>query len=226
MTDVVRVLDVSRWQLPSRFNYDAAAKLYTGAYVRACYGDKPDKHCVEHVRGFRDAGVAIGLYIFWRASVNAVDQWHCFNSVADKVRYGPFDWCPACDIENDGDSKVCPEWSGPAEIFVLALEGQWGGSLIYCSRRDWMRLGSPEWLTQRALWTPHWGVTEPATPGDMPWTMHQTGAEVVPDVYPYQLDQDLARLPVPVIPDLAAGRRRIAGWIAETADQTFRSNRP
>lgn len=222
----VRVLDVSAWQLPSRFNYDAAAKLYAGAMVRACYGSKPDKHCAEHVRRFHEAGLGVGLYAFWRATINAVDQWHCFMAQADAVRYGPGDWCPACDVEDDGDSKVCPEWSGKAEVFVLSLEGQFGPCQIYCSRRDWVRLGSPEWVLQRPLWVPHWGVAEPRTPGDRPWTMHQTGAELVSEVYPHQLDQDVARLPLPVIQGKAAERERIEGWIAKTADDVRRSNRP
>ena len=222
----VRILDVSAWQVPSRLNYDAAARIYTGAIVRACYGSKPDKRCVEHVRGFRDAGCAVSLYAFWRAAENAVDQWHCFNAMADAVRYGPGDWAPACDIENDGTSEVCPDWSKPAQAFVQALEGQFGGCLVYCSKLNWERMGEPAWMLERPLWVPHWGVTDPDTPGDRPWTIHQTGAELVPDVYPYQLDQDVARLPLPVIQDKAAERRRIEGLIALTADQVRRSNRP
>jgi GH25 family lysozyme M1 (1,4-beta-N-acetylmuramidase) len=217
MTDVVRFLDVSKWQVPSLFNYEEAAKLYSGAMVRACYGDTPDKRCVEHVRGFRDAGLAIGLYIFWRDRVNAVDQWHCFNEVADKVRYGTGDVAPGCDIEDDGTSEVCPPWSESARVFVQALEGQWGRCLVYCSRRDWVRLGEPEWMLRRPLWVPHWLVDEPDTPGDVPWAMHQTGAEVVPGMYPYEVDVNRARLPLPTIPD-PHDRERIEGLAALTAD--------
>jgi GH25 family lysozyme M1 (1,4-beta-N-acetylmuramidase) len=217
MTDTVRVLDVSKWQVPSLFRYDVAAKLYSGAIVRACYGDTPDKRCVEHVRGFRDAGLAIGLYIFWRDRVNAVDQWHCFNEIADKVRYGPGDVAPACDIESDGASEVHPSWSEQAHVFVQALEGQWSGCMIYCSRLDWISLGKPEWMLRRPLWVPHWLVAEPNTPGDVPWTMHQTGAEVVPGMYSHKVDQNRARLPLPTIPQ-PHDRERIEGWARETAD--------
>lgn len=220
----VRGLDCSHHQ--PKLDYRLLAQSHRFALVRACYGDRPDRMCEEHVRGFRGVGVSVGVYGFWRACRDAVSQYHVLRDMADACRIGPGDIVTTCDIEDDpyapeGQQDVCPEWSEPARAFVATVHGSLGGCMVYCSRRDWDRLGRPEWLLRYPQWTPHWDVSEPDTPGDLPCAIHQTGKLELPNAYGVVFAQDVARLPLPTIPG-PAERARVMGWIAETVDQNRR----
>lgn len=57
---------------------------------------------------------------------------------------------------------------------------------MYITQRDWRLLGSPQWVLKHDLWCPHWRSVgaqiwpplEPATPGGMPWAIHQYGVSL------------------------------------------------
>jgi len=221
VTDLAAGVDLSSHNPSARINYDALAKTHDFGIVRCAYGTRCDSECANHVRRLRDVGMAVGLYGFWRASQPTVDQYLTICEQADRVRLGPGDIVPSADIEDDGSDKVCPAWSDPFRLLCETLAGRWTGSMIYCSRRDWIRLGSPTWFRNHYSWPAHWAETDdPLTPGDWPWHIHQRRVGVMPGIHAGQLCQDVATLPLPTILDPDQERRRVEGVIATTLRST------
>ena len=219
-------VDLSHHQDPARIDWDALARTHRFAIVRATYGTTRDRQVLEHARHTRDVGMTLGLYHFFRIAQNVCDQWCAFAEVADLVRLGPGDVVPSLDVEADTSPQLQPvqrSWSGPLRLMAEALAGRWQSCMPYGNASDFARLGNPEWLAQYPLWAAHWNATEPRCPPGLDWRVWQCRVGVLEGVYPGKLDQNVARLPLPVIEDRARERERVRGWIAETLDRSNRS---
>lgn len=146
------------------------------AIVRATYGTFRDPSAVEHVRNARAVGMAVGLYHFFRIAQPVTDQLAAFCSQALACGLQVGDIAPALDVEDDGSTgpKVSPAWSEAASVLSAGLVADFGEALIYCTQRDFGRIGKPPWLLERPLWVAHYtGAVAPATPGGMPWAIWQ-----------------------------------------------------
>ena len=63
-------IDVSKWQDPSKVNYNSLAdEGYDWVIARAAYGIKPDETFLTHVDKARKAGLLVGGYSFYRQTV-------------------------------------------------------------------------------------------------------------------------------------------------------------
>lgn len=146
------------------------------AIVRACYGTFRDPSAVGHVRAARAVGMQVGLYHFFRTSQPVTDQLAAFCAQALACGISVGDVCPALDIEDDGATgpKIDPSWAPLANLMALGLVANFGEALMYCTQRDFGRMGKPAWLLERPLWCAHYtGAPKPATPGNKPCVVWQ-----------------------------------------------------
>lgn len=169
-------IDLSHWQSPSSVPWGLVGKQCTFVICRATYGATRDRHVVEHVKRARDAGCAVGLYMFFRFVQNLDDQIAAFCAAAEAAGYTPGDIAPAIDVEDD--PKICdvaPGWDSSVFSIAQALGERFGTKpIIYITQRDWTRLGRPEWVLEHPLWVAHFTqAPKPATPAGAPWLIWQ-----------------------------------------------------
>lgn len=220
-------IDISHWQDPELIDWQELSKLCSFIAIRATYGGIADRKVKEHVRCARRVAMQILLYHFFRIVVKPEVQLRAFRAVARSVSYGEHDVIPALDIEDDGKYRlVNPEWNAPLQQVANGLCKSYRNCLMYCSQRDWIRLGKPEWLLRHPQWPPHWNVSSPATPGDRPWRIWQCRVEPLPPAYNHPIDQDIGRAPLPLIRDPGVlneiTKRRVEGMVAVTLDESYR----
>lgn len=206
VTELARGIDVSYWQVPKSVNWRKLAETHTFVYVRATYGTKVDPACAEHLTRAREAGLLPGLYHFFRPSLSAAEQLEAFGDVAEAVGMAPGWLAPALDIEQDKhDGAVTQARYAHAEDVVRAWIAQWKRAVIYTNPATWLALGSPDYIRDCDLWISHYGVRMPKTPLGLPWALWQHLVAPLPAVYPYDLDQNMARvLPIVPVPRAAA----------------------
>lgn len=170
-------VDVSHYQAPNApggIRWSAlAASGCSFAMVRATYGTSRDPSAAQHVAQARAAGIAVGLYHFFRFSQSITDQLAAFGSVALACAIRVGDIAPAIDIEDDG-GPVLPSWSDSACVLAQGMTANFGDCTIYITQRGFGELGKPAWVLERGLWVAHYtGAPAPATPGNADWDMWQ-----------------------------------------------------
>lgn len=169
-------IDLSHHQDPKAVPWERIAKECAFVICRATYGTMRDRQVVEHVKRARGAGVAVGLYHFFRFIQKLDDQLAVFSAAAEAAGYAPGDIAPALDIEDD--PKVCEVargWDSSVHSLAIAFEERYGERpLIYITQRDWHRLGEPAWVLDYPLWVAHYTQAKaPATPNRKPWLIWQ-----------------------------------------------------
>jgi hypothetical protein len=202
-------VDVSHYQstkAPGGAPWSLLAQTARFVIVRATYGTYRDPSAVEHVRAARAVGMQVGLYHFFRVGQPITDQVAAFCGQALACGYKVGDICPALDIEDDPRvAEVSPSWDTAAQAMADGLAANFGDVLLYITQRDFGRLGKPDWVLSRPLWTAHYtGAPKPATPGNKPCAIWQ--CRVGPYVadgpggafQPMVLDQNRADGPLPL----------------------------
>jgi len=227
MTEVLaKGVDISEFQHENLIDWGyARAELgILFAYARACYGVRPDKLTARHISRIRSAGVTPGLYHFFRPDLDVGKQLEVLGSICGATNIGAGDLLVAVDVEAWPDkwengrathwAQPNPSWCGPLREFVERIAEQFGGPVIYETQADWMKLGRPDWLLAYPQWVAHWPakgskavLERPATPGNVQWAFWQQLVDPLDKVV-FQdptakgaVDQDVARLPLPVIGD-------------------------
>lgn len=171
-------IDVSHHQNPATLPWDSIAATASFCICRATYGRARDRQVAEHMRRARAAGMQVGLYLFYRPSQPVTDQLAAFRAAAQAAGYQAGDIVPALDIEADPIptmQRVDPTWEPNVRRMAEAMTAAFGAQcLIYITQREWGMLGKPWWVLDYPLWTAHYRDTlKPATPGNMPHTIHQ-----------------------------------------------------
>ena len=233
MTEIVDGLDVSYCQNPTAINWDRAAETRRFVICRSTYGTQLDTQLVRHAAEVRRVAMTLGIYHFWTEHHEQERQLRAFFSAAKLVRLGPGDLLPCVDIEDHGLRKhqppkypVRPDWAPRLHAFCTALIVEFGGCVVYISPNDWLRLGKPDWLLELPLWCAHWTErAAPDTPGNRPYAIWQHRVAPLPGIHEAPIDQDRARLPLPVIGDDSWLERRAEQQIEVTLQQTYEENR-
>jgi hypothetical protein len=174
------VVDVSHHQEPRLLDYLAMKEAgLDGVIVRATYGKMVDRQAREHITRARDAGLAIGVYHFFRGIEPVRDQVEVFYTAAHAAGYGrPGDFLPTLDAEDDTEKRpIGPEHAPMIEEAAELLTTHFRlAPYIYITQRDWGRLGKPAFVLELPLHVAHYAapsVVEPATPNGMPWAIWQ-----------------------------------------------------
>lgn len=223
-------VDLSHWQSPEQLPWASWLGKVDFVIARAGYGRTKDTSAVRHIARARDIGAKVGLYVFFRVVEAPADQFANLRAVVEAAGLDGRDIVPAIDIEAESDLPVAPSWSAHAEELVDRVVDRYGNALVYITQREWRMLGYPEWVLKRPLWAAHYRDGDPATPGNMPATIHQHR------VGPFerfgaggafkmgqQIDQNRLLRPLPLIdaPLDPAEQSRIQGqvsmWLASEA---------
>jgi GH25 family lysozyme M1 (1,4-beta-N-acetylmuramidase) len=202
-------VDISHYQSDVRLPWLEIAKTSHFVIIKASDGTSKDPGCKGHVEHARDAGLAVGLYHFFRDPLPVGNQFRMFGEVADACSLAPGDLLPALDVEDYPGHTIGPPTSELAEQWCNAAKNIWGGAMLYCSQRDWARMGASQGLLQFALWVAHYPGRElpgPATPDHKPWRIWQYAVHpYAPGVWtndfksPLAIDHNWAIDPLPVI---------------------------
>ncbi len=225
MTDIVKGLDVSVYQHLDLIDWGKAHAVHRicFAFARATYGTVPDKLTVGHISRIRSAGIVPGCYHFFRPDQQNGAQLAAFQAVAEQCGLGPGDLLPAIDCEAFPDQWIAgkpkrwaqpnPDWCLRLQDLLTAFTEAYGGAIVYITQADWAKLGKPTWLLDYPQWVAHWPsigatspLTKPATPGNVDWAIWQQmvgplGRGVQDPDAPGAVDQDVGRLPLPLIED-------------------------
>jgi hypothetical protein len=220
-------IDVSHHQNPSTLPWDSFRGHVDFVIVRANYGTRLDARAKEHIQRARDIGAKVGLYSFFVHNQPQADQYAALQTASYDCGITMDDIVPALDIEDDeiGHVPVNPSWSAPCEAFVEQVSRDFGECLVYITQRGHSMLGKPEWVLHRPLWCAHYRDAPPATPGNMPATIHQhyVGPFVPNHPGGYdkarpELDQNRLLLPLPLVGyrPTSDDQERVKALIAET----------
>lgn len=223
-------VDVSHHQHPHAIDWDrlVVSGDLSWCYVRSSYGVNPDTACQTHTRGAAAAGMRVGLYHFVRQVVTAEAQLSVLRDQVASAREN-LTLVPCLDVESN------EKFDGPLDASKLrSIVEEMGGALldehsslcIYTTQRFWRRIGNPELLADPrvSLWVAHWGVDEPATPLDLPWSMWQVGTRRL-DGYTGPIDYNESRvLPEmqPPTADPTVDSNRVLGHVALSLDEARR----
>lgn len=194
-----RGVDISHHQPPATLDWPRLAQDFDWVIARACYGTKPDRHFVEHVRQARAHRLRVGAYTFVRQTQGPESQLDAFRAQLEAAGFGEGDIAPVLDLESNqanGDGPVDARLGVAAWAMTQDLFDRFGEVIIYTERDVWKQLGSPAWMLERPIWT-SW----PSYLGDDPWPhdewaiwQHHHGKGMR---YPERLDQNVAlRLPL------------------------------
>lgn len=161
-------IDVSHHQTPAAVPWLKVAETSSLCIVRTSYGTMRDRQTAEHVKRARGAGLAVGLYHFFRPSQPWQAQLDVFRAQAYAADFGAGDVCPALDVEADPlpqMTAVSPAWQDGVRAMLAAFREDFGDALVYITQREFSMLGRPEWLLTYPLWTAHYtAAPHPATP--------------------------------------------------------------
>jgi len=168
-------IDISHHQ--GKLPWEKIAQSSKYCICRSTYGTMRDRRVEEHMRNAREHGIGVGVYHFYRSVQPVAQQLAVFRQVVSESGYRIGDVVPALDIEADPLPKhtpVKPSWQASVKHFCDTMVREFGDCMIYITQREFVHLGSPEWILERPLWIAHYTASpRPATPGNREWTMWQ-----------------------------------------------------
>jgi GH25 family lysozyme M1 (1,4-beta-N-acetylmuramidase) len=193
-------IDVSRYQPPSQFDYDAAAQEHAFLIARAGFGVTSDVTFAEHIRRGREAGLQVGAYLFFKQHQDPEAQFMAFASQMAIAGLGPGDIVPALDLEYNDSGKDGPvdkaRHNSAGRDLVELLARTYGECLAYMSPGHYRLLGEPAWVLEHPVWVAHYGVSKPEWRWS-DWVMWQD--RVVPGLGVEGLDFNVAHGELPTI---------------------------
>jgi len=191
-----RGVDVSAHQAPGSVNWRLLRDLgYSFAYIRGVrMGRELDVHAVEHVARAREAGFAVGLYLFFSPTVSVERQMVLALDAHAACGLHPGDIAPALDIESHTGAPCSRDWV-PAVLAILdALRAEYGAALRYHNVADWFAMGKPHGLECSPLW-----LADYTPPADLPCVCWQHKSGTIDGYGSQVLDQNAALGPLPTI---------------------------
>jgi MYXO-CTERM domain-containing protein len=171
----LRGVDVSYYQ--GTIDWDAVAgDGIDFAFIRVSDGvDHFDSQFDRNWGEARRVGILRGVYQFWRAGVDPIDQ---ANLLIDHM--GPLeadDLPPVADVE-DADGYSAGTIEANLRVWMDTVEAATGRTpIIYTGPYFWRDSVGGADFTESALWVAHWGTDCPEVPA--PWTdwvFHQDSA--------------------------------------------------
>lgn len=166
----VKIIDISKWQDPSRIDYDALAANVDGVILRACYGRYPDTALLTHARELTLRRVPIGLYHFVTQYNTVKSQIDAILGQIDELKtVGDFKLGVWVDVENEAGATPLTE--AQVSSFIGQLEDALGFQVgIYTSRYYWDQIMRTDAYKSRKLWVAHYGAASPYLPATGGWT--------------------------------------------------------
>jgi lysozyme len=148
-----------------------AAAGHKFAFIRAAYGDFRDKLVVQNYHGVKDAGMACGLYHFYRTTRTPAAQADLMIATLKGLGYGTGDLPPVIDVEDnpgfDGPWKTAnnSKYLDGLRSWISALSKAFNCTpIIYTRASFWRQIGNPDDLTKYPLWVANYEVQKPQLP--------------------------------------------------------------
>jgi len=194
-------IDISKWQDPTKMDWEGLARQHDFVIIRACYGVKSDWAFEEHFKNARANHVLAGAYLFYRQTQGWEEQFEAFKGELDRVGFGEGDILPVVDLEwnEQYDGKVDPaKFNTGARSLVAQLADTYGGCIVYLAPGFYQTLGKPEWLLEYPWWIAHYGVDKPWCPWK-DWIIWQYTGKGESMAYPSGVDLNWANELPPVV---------------------------
>ena len=162
-------IDISKWQAPSRIDYDEFAKEPDFIICRAAYGARSDKHFRTHFARLREqqekrrlaggAPLRLGAYTFIRQTQDWRAQHEAFVGELEAVGFGHLDIAPVVDLEwnhTNGDGKIDHRRFNPiAQNMLEELQQHYGCAMPYLAPGFFQTMKGPDWLLSYHWWVAH-----------------------------------------------------------------------
>lgn len=180
---LLKGIDVSRWQGKVDWSAAAASGLCEFAYVKATEGlYGVDKRFAENWAGTLSAGVPRGAYHFLTAFASADVQAHRFLQAYP----GDGELPPALDLEW-GSRGEAPSAASALEWLRVVYDALGVRPVVYLSpafaAQHMAGSDGAEIARLHELWVAHYGVEEPIVPaGWSGWRIWQRGQALVPGI--------------------------------------------
>jgi len=200
-------IDISKWQHPSKMDWEGLVRNHDFVIIRACYGVKSDWAFEEHFKKAREHRVLVGAYLFYRQTQGWREQFEAFKGELDRVGFGEGNILPVVDLEwnEQYDGKVIPHlFNTEARALIEQLAEIYGGCIVYLAPSFYQLLGMPAWLLDYQWWVAHHDVAKPFCPWGS-WVIWQYTDEGKSFAYPTGVDLNWADAMPPVVdlvPDL------------------------
>lgn len=152
-------VDVSKWQDPTKIDYDELAEQVDFVILRIGFGWAKDIYFERHYLAFTERGVRVGGYHF-PLNTRLQEQADLVKQALDGKRIEAGLWV---DVEAEYQSR------SEINAYIPLLENNMGTDVgIYTSYSKWLEFMQNEtrWASRR-LWVAHYGVTVPKLPS--PW---------------------------------------------------------
>ena len=141
------------------------------AFIRGAYGNAPDKMAVQNFLSAKSAGLACGLYHFYRVTRDPTDQADLMVDVLRKANFGHGDLPPVLDVEDN--PAFDGAWQNSNNGRYIAGLRQWLDRMrtefkcipiIYTRASFWNQIGNPDGFNQYPLWVANYEVARPRLP--------------------------------------------------------------
>ena len=152
-------VDVSKWQDPTKIDYDELAEQVDFVILRIGFGWAKDVHFERHYLAFTERGVRVGGYHF-PLNTRLQEQADLVKQALDGKRIEAGLWV---DVEAEYQSR------SEINAYIPLLESSFDTEVgIYTSHSKWLEVMQNEtrWASRR-LWVANYGVTVPKLPS--PW---------------------------------------------------------
>jgi len=169
-------VDVSEYQAPS-----AIPTSIDFGLIRASIGTHADSRFAAHVARVAGMDKRWAPYHFFYPETSGLLQLDTLRAQGQAVGYGASDGIPWVDVEDtSGTGKNPPTaaWANPLRALVEMILAEYGECGLYLDQYTFTLLGSPAWIIERPLWSPHWR-TKPGAPA--------TAGDVVPTIWQYRV---------------------------------------
>jgi lysozyme len=163
---VLQGIDISNWQGTVDFKKVAGAGV-SFVFIKATEGTTfVDRFVRQNFDGCKGAGMVAGLYHYFSANRDPVQQAEHFLSVASDLKVGAADLPPVLDLEEAPKDPADRErLKGNVNAWLDAVRQAMGKRpLVYVSPNFWNTYMDGFDTVGSNLWIAHWGVKAPSIP--------------------------------------------------------------
>jgi len=173
--DMIKIIDLSYWK--QNLNYQAIADKVDGAIIRGAYGKWKDTMFDQHMMGFVNQELPVGVFHFLVEFVSAQEQVDVMNGILDEVLdlgngYGLVAGVALAmglwmDVELENNAQALTRQT--VDEYYNLIDGENNVEGFYSSRYYWDSIMKTDAYKHKKLWVAHYGAASPLLPATGGW---------------------------------------------------------